>query len=362
MNHEAPHDHDHVLLRTEGHAAYITLNRPKALNALSHPMVLRIEQALTAWAEDPAVALVVIEGAGDRGLCAGGDIRAIYEDARTGGTASADFWRDEYRLNALIARYPKPYVALMDGIVMGGGVGVSAHGSVRIVTERSRIAMPETGIGFVPDVGGTYLLALAPGELGTHLALTGAPVGAADALLCGLADHFVPAAALPALSRELAVDPVPEVLRRHVQEPPPGTLAPARAEWIDHCYAAGTAEEIVARLLASGPAAAKDAADTLLSKSPTAVKVTLAALRGARRLGPLEQVLAQEYRVSCAALSSPDLVEGIRAQVIDKDRDPRWSPAALEGVTPADVDRFFAPLDANELGLVATTSPQEVVW
>ncbi|MFD7082320.1 enoyl-CoA hydratase/isomerase family protein [Streptomyces sp. NPDC059918] len=365
MTNEAPHDHDHdhhVLLRTEGRAAYITLNRPKALNALSHPMVLRIEQALTAWAEDPGIEVVVIDGAGGRGLCAGGDIRAIYEDARTGGTASADFWRDEYRLNAFIARYTKPYVALMDGIVMGGGVGVSAHGSVRIVTERSKIAMPETGIGFVPDVGGTYLLALAPGELGTHLALTGAPVGAADALLCGLADHFVPARALPALSRELAVDPVHEVLERHVQEPPAGTLVPARDEWIDHCYAADTAEEIVARLLASGPPAAKDAADTLLSKSPTAVKVTLAALRGARRPGPLERVLEQEYRVSCAALSSPDLVEGIRAQVIDKDRDPRWSPAALEDVTPADVDRFFAPLDANELGLVATASPQEVVW
>ncbi|MGW2043284.1 enoyl-CoA hydratase/isomerase family protein, partial [Streptomyces virginiae] len=151
MNHDTRTgpDPDHVLLRTEGHAAYITLNRPEALNALSHPMVLRIEEALTTWADDPAVALVVIDGAGERALCAGGDIRAIHADARTGGSASADFWRDEYRLNALIARYPKPYVALMDGIVMGGGVGVSAHGSVRIVTERSRVAMPETGIGFV---------------------------------------------------------------------------------------------------------------------------------------------------------------------------------------------------------------------
>ncbi|GLV86980.1 3-hydroxyisobutyryl-CoA hydrolase [Streptomyces lavendulae subsp. lavendulae] len=361
MSNEAPEDHDHVLLRTEGHAAYITLNRPKALNALSHPMVLRIEQALTAWAEDPAVALVVIEGAGDRGLCAGGDIRAIHEDARTGGTASADFWRDEYRLNALIARYPKPYVALMDGIVMGGGVGVSAHGSVRLVTERSRVAMPETGIGFVPDVGGTYLLALAPGELGTHLALTGVPVGAADALLCGLADHFVPSASLPALVRDLAADPVRTVLERYVEQPPAGTLGPAR-EWIDPCYAAATAEEVLARLSASGVPAAKAAADTLAAKSPTAVKVTLAALRRARRLGPLERVLEQEYRVSCAALSSPDLVEGIRAQVIDKDRAPHWSPAALEDVTPADVDRYFAPLDADGLRLAASPSYREVVW
>ncbi|WP_326586386.1 enoyl-CoA hydratase/isomerase family protein [Streptomyces sp. NBC_01294] len=358
----APHeDRDHVLLRTEGHAAYLTLNRPKALNALSHAMVLRIDEALTAWQHDPAVETVVIEGAGERGLCAGGDIRSIHEDARTGGSASADFWRDEYRLNARIARYPKPYVALMDGIVMGGGVGVSAHGSVRIVTERSRVAMPETGIGFVPDVGGTYLLGLAPGELGTHLALTGTPVGAADALLCGLADHFVPAAELPALAADLARTSVHEGLGARVQTPPPGDLAAARA-WIDACYAADTVEEIVRRLLATGVPGAKEAAAALAAKSPTALKVTLAALRRARDLGPLERVLEQEYRVSCAALASPDLVEGIRAQVIDKDRTPHWTPPTLAEVGTADVERFFAPLGARELRLAATDSTQEVPW
>ncbi|MER7761087.1 enoyl-CoA hydratase/isomerase family protein [Streptomyces sp. NPDC097619] len=354
-------DEEHVLLRTEGRAAYLTLDRPRALNALTHPMVLRLERALRAWAEDPAVEVVVLSGAGERGLCAGGDIRAIHADARAGGTASAAFWRDEYRLNALIARYPKPYVALMDGIVMGGGVGVSAHGSVRVVTERSRVAMPETGIGFVPDVGGTYLLALAPGELGTHLALTGAPVGAADALLCGLADHFVPSADLPALAAELAEYPVRSVLERYVRQPPPGELAAARP-WIDHGYAGDDAEEIVDRLLSAGEPAAKAAADTLLGKSPTAVKVTLEALRRARRLGPLERVLEQEYRVSCAALASPDLVEGIRAQVIDKDRAPRWSPARLAEVDAADVDRWFAPRGADELRLDAPSPTQEVVW
>ncbi|MFD7093595.1 enoyl-CoA hydratase/isomerase family protein [Streptomyces xanthophaeus] len=358
MNHE---ESDHVLLHTDGHAAYVTLDRPEALNALTRPMVLRIAGALDAWEHDPAVATVVIGGAGERGLCAGGDIRAIHADARSGGSASAEFWRDEYRLNARIARYPKPYVALMDGIVMGGGVGISAHGTVRIVTERSRVAMPETGIGFVPDVGGTYLLALAPGELGTHLALTGTAVGAADALLCGLADHFVPSAALPALTRELATRSVHEVLERHVAAPPPGELAAAR-EWIDHCYAADTAEEVLRRLRATGVPAAQDAAATLLTKSPTAVKVTLAALRRARRLGPLERVLEQEYRVSRAALSSPDLVEGIRAQVVDKDRDPRWSPATLEEVGAADVDRFFAPLGEHELRLAGSASSPEVAW
>ncbi|MFC8700870.1 enoyl-CoA hydratase/isomerase family protein [Streptomyces anulatus] len=353
---------EEVLVRTEGRAGRLVLNRPEALNALSHRMVLRIEEALSAWRDDPAVETVVISGAGERGLCAGGDIRAIYEDARGGGTESADFWRDEYRLNALIARYPKPYVALMDGIVMGGGVGVSAHGTVRIVTERSRIAMPETGIGFVPDVGGTYLLSLAPGELGTHLALTGAPVGAADALLCGLADHFVPSERLDALLADLARTSVHDALAEHVGQAPPGELA-AHREWIDHCYAAGTVEEIVDRLVGSGVPAAKEAAATLTTKSPTAIKVTLTSLRRARQLGPLERVLEQEYRVSCAALTSPDLVEGIRAQVIDKDRDPRWSPARLAGVADADVARYFTPLGADrELRLTSPDPLQEVPW
>lgn len=346
-----PHAGEPVLFRTAGRAAHIVLNRPKALNALNHEMVRRIDAELTAWEHDPAVETVVLTGAGERGLCAGGDIRAVHDDARDGdGTASAAFWRDEYHLNARIAHYPKPYVALMDGIVMGGGVGLSAHGSVRIVTERSRVAMPETGIGFVPDVGGTYLLGLAPGELGTHLALTGAQIGAADALLCGLADHYVPSAALPDLVDDLAALPVHDALARHVQPSPQGELA-ERREWIDACYDADTVEDILDRLFDHGDQAAKEAAETLLARSPTALKVTLAAVRRARRLGSLERVLDQEYRVSCAALSSPDLVEGIRAQVIDKDRSPRWSPATLAEVTDADVDRFFAPLGDREPGL-----------
>jgi enoyl-CoA hydratase len=351
-----------VLFRTMGRAAHIVLNRPKSLNALTHDMVRRIGEALTAWERDSDVETVVITGEGERGLCAGGDIRSIHDDARDGdGTASAAFWRDEYHLNARIARYPKPYVAVMDGIVMGGGVGVSAHGSVRIVTERSSIAMPETGIGFVPDVGGTYLLALAPGELGTHLALTGGRIGAADALLCGLADHYVPSDAVRPFVDDLADMPVREAVDRYARPSPEGELA-GRREWIDSCYAADTVEEIVQRLLAHGDAAAKETAETLLAKSPTALKVTLTALRRASRLGPLERVLEQEYRVSCAALSAPDLVEGIRAQVIDKDRDPCWSPRTLGEVTGADVERFFAPLGERELGLAGSGTTEEAAW
>ncbi|MGP3689514.1 enoyl-CoA hydratase/isomerase family protein [Streptomyces sp. IBSNAI002] len=341
---------DTVLLAVEGRTGVITLNRPKALNALTHAMVGRMARALAAWERDPAVHQVLVRGAGERGLCAGGDIRAIHDDAKAKTTASAEFWRDEYRLNARIARYPKPYVALMDGIVMGGGVGISAHGGVRVVTERSRVAMPETGIGFVPDVGGTWLLGRAPGRLGTHLALTGAAVGAADALLCGLADHFVPAARLPELTAALAGAPVHEVLPRYTAAPPPGELA-GRRPWIDHCYAADTVEETVERLLADGDPAAKEAAETVLAKSPTALKTTLAAVRRAAALGSLEEALVQEFRVSCNALAWPDLVEGIRAQVVDKDRRPRWSPPALADVTGADVERLFAPLAGGDLVL-----------
>ncbi|MGV2921277.1 enoyl-CoA hydratase/isomerase family protein [Streptomyces alfalfae] len=338
---DAPSDDAPVLLRREGRAAYAVLNRPRAINALNHAMVGLLSRALTDWEGDPSVETVVLTGAGERGLCAGGDIRSIHDDVTAGRPAApAAFWYDEYRLNARIARFPKPYVAVMDGIVMGGGVGVSAHGGVRVVTERSRIAMPETGIGFVPDVGGTYLLTRTPGELGTHLALTGSPVTAGDALLCGLADHYVPSERLPELTAALAELPAADAVRRYEAAAPEAELAEHR-EWIDHCYAAGAVEEIVDRLHASGDRHAEEAAETLLAKSPTALKVTLAALRRARELPDLEAVLAQEYHVSCALLDAPDLPEGIRAQVVDKDRRPRWSPAELARVTEADVARCF---------------------
>ncbi|MFF7244776.1 enoyl-CoA hydratase/isomerase family protein [Embleya sp. NPDC008237] len=350
-------EQDPVQTHRQAAMGRIVLNRPRALNALTHDMVRRIDAALTAWEHDDGVRLVVITGAGERGLCAGGDIRAIHADAVAGGTASLDFWRDEYRLNARIARYPKTYIAVMDGIVMGGGVGISAHGALRIVTERSTVAMPETGIGFVPDVGGTHLLARAPGESGTHLALTGSSIGAGDAIACGLADHFVPSHRLDAVIEALATREPAEVVARFTEPAPAGELAERRA-WIDSCYACDTVEEILERLQGSGEPAAKQAAEQIRAKSPTALKVTLASLRRARELGSLEAVLEQEYRVSSAALSAPDLAEGIRAQVIDKDRAPRWSPATLEAVGAEDVARFFrAPAEgASSLELASATS------
>ncbi|MDT3440134.1 MULTISPECIES: enoyl-CoA hydratase/isomerase family protein [unclassified Pseudofrankia] len=342
---------DEVIRRVEGPVGWLTLNRPKAINALTHTMVLAMTEALDDWAADDSITCVVVDGAGERGLCAGGDVRAFYHDARSGGTGSVDFWADEYRLNSFIARYPKPYVALMDGLVMGGGVGISAHGSVRVVTERSRIAMPETGIGFVPDVGGTWLLSRMPGQTGTHAALTAGTLSAADAITAGLADQLVPTEQLPELVDRLVAGTAPADAVALLAVPAgEGRLAAARG-WIDSCYAAGTVEEILQRLRAHGDPSAAVAADEIAAKSPTALTVTLAALRRAVGLADLDTALVQEFRVSVACLRHHDLAEGIRAQIIDKDRFPRWSPSALADVDDALVAEFFAAPSGGDLDL-----------
>ncbi|MEV1133274.1 enoyl-CoA hydratase/isomerase family protein [Rhodococcus coprophilus] len=341
-----------VLIEAKNGLGHITLNRPKAINALNHDMVRVMAEALTEWVADDSVRAVVVRGAGERGLCAGGDIVSIYHDARDGGTGSQEFWRDEYILNAAIGRYPKPYVAIMDGIVMGGGVGISAHGNVRIVTERSSIAMPETGIGFIPDVGGTYLLSRTPGEIGTHIALTTGRMKAGDAIALGFADHFVPSDALDKFVAALETGSVDDALAEYSRPAPESTLL-AQRDWIDAAYSADTVEEIVERLRNSDVDEARSTAEQILTKSPVALKVTLRSLRHARTLGSLEEVLNEEFRVSSASLKSHDLVEGIRAQVVDKDRNPQWSPATLTDVTDADIDAYFQPLGELELGLAA---------
>ncbi len=339
-----------VLLHRDGHAAHVVLNRPRAINALTHEMVGVIAAALEEWREDDAVRTVVLTGAGERGLCAGGDIVALWRDAKEGGTEAAAFWADEYRLNALIASYPKAYVAIMDGIVLGGGIGLSAHAPERVVTERSRIGMPETGIGFLPDVGGTYLLSHAPGETGTHLGLTAGSVGAGDAIAIGLADHYVPSERLPALLAALATQDADEALAAFEQPAPASPLAAARS-WLDTAYAGDDATAIVARLRALGDEEATRAAEAIEAKSPTSVRVTLRALREAAGMDRLEPALDLEYRLALRFHASHDFVEGVRAQVVDKDRNPRWSPARLAEVSEADVAAYFAPAGDRELGL-----------
>ncbi|MBJ7479795.1 enoyl-CoA hydratase/isomerase family protein [Rhodococcus erythropolis] len=344
-----------VLIEKRDGLGLITLNRPKAINALNHSMVKAMAKALEEWKSDDDVKAVVLTGAGERGLCAGGDIVSIYHDAKDGKTGSLDFWREEYILNSEIANYPKPYVAIMDGIVMGGGVGVSAHGDIRIVTERSMIGMPETGIGFIPDVGGTYLLSRAPGELGTHIALTTARLSAGDAIAAGFADHFIPSENIETFIAALASSSVADAVAQYA-EPAPVSELLAQQSWIDAAYSADDVSTIVERLRASGIPEAEKAAEQILGKSPIALSVTLRSLRHAKEAAGLEEVLNEEFRVSTAALASHDLVEGIRAQVVEKDRNPKWSPATLDEVTAESVDAYFAPLGDNELGL--TPQPQ----
>jgi enoyl-CoA hydratase len=335
---------DEVLTEVEGNVGLITLNRPKAINSLNQQMVDALSTILTGWAEDDAVRAVVLSGAGERGLCAGGDVVSIYHSARKDGVEARRFWRDEYLLNAQISDFAKPYVALMDGIVMGGGVGVSAHANTRVVTDTSKIAMPEVGIGFIPDVGGVHLLSRAPGGLGLHAALTGAPFSGADAIAMGFADHYIPHEDVEAFRRAVVTDGVEAALAEYAVEPPPSELA-AQRDWIDECFSGDTVADIVAALRAHGAGPADDAADLIATRSPIALSVTLEAVRRAAKLETVKDVLVQDYRVSSASLRSHDLVEGIRAQLIDKDRNPKWSPAQLSAVTAADVEAYFAPVD-----------------
>ncbi|PPQ36523.1 enoyl-CoA hydratase [Rhodoblastus acidophilus] len=338
-------DEAEILLARHGRLGLITLNRPKAINALTLNMVRIMTRALTDWAADDHVGAVLIRGAGERGLCAGGDIVAIYNAAKSGDPAPVAFWREEYALNLMIADYSKPIVAVMHGVVMGGGVGISAHAAHRVVTEGSSVAMPEVGIGFIPDVGGTYLLSRAPGELGTHLALTAGRAGPADCLLLGLADLFIPQDRLSRLPDDLrdcgSHDQARAVLAALSAPAGPAPLADARG-WIDAAYAADSVEAIAARLDGLPDLSAQAALELLRRHSPISLKVTLRALRKARALGALAPCLAMELKAATACLGGHDFPEGIRAAVIDKDRAPKWAPARLEDVGEDQVARYFA--------------------
>ncbi len=323
----------------DGRVGRILLNRPKALNALTLPMIRTCTRVLHAWAEDPHVHAVVIAGAGDRAFCAGGDIRAL-RDARIGGdTAFVDsFFSEEYALNLQIATYPKPYVALIDGVCMGGGIGLSVHAPYRVATEHAAFAMPETAIGLFPDIGATFMLPRLPGELGAYLGMTGTRVGGADAVHAGLATHFTPRARLADLSAALARDGV-AALAAYDETLPPFSLAPHR-DAIDRCFGAETPGEIVARLEAEDADWARAALKALRAASPSALHWTLRALRRGRDL-TLKQALDAEFALTRITTAHPDFAEGVRAMVIDKDRAPKWQPARIEDVDPAAINALF---------------------
>jgi enoyl-CoA hydratase len=316
-------------------------------------MAVTMTALLQAWADDPAVGAVLLDGAGGRAFAAGGDIRALYDAAKSGDKKLPEkFWATEYKLNVLVARYPKPVIALMDGVVMGGGVGLSAHASHRIVTEHSSVAMPEVAIGYFPDVGASFLLARAPGFVGTYLALTGARTAAADAIYGGLADLHIPSARLSELPAALADcrghHDAKARLDKFSSPPAAGRLAAARA-WIDRCFGADSVEEISERLAQSDEEEARAALQTMGKMSPTSLKITLRNIRSALSFERVEQSFAQDYRISLACVAGHDFIEGIRAAIVDKDRNPAWRPDTLEGVTPDIVERHFRPLGALEL-------------
>src|SRR6202050_4258186 len=331
-----------LIARREGSVGVIRLNRPKAINAMTLEMSLAIDAALDRFEVDPAVALVFLECAGERVLCAGGDLGKV-------------FWRQEYVMNARIAKFPKPYVAFMDGLVMGGGVGLSAHGRHRVVTERTRLAMPEVGLGFFPDVGGTWLLSRSPGELGVYFGLTGQTMNGPDAIHARFADVVVPSGKLPALREVLTnvrIGAASEEIKALIDGFATGeTAGPVSASQpsIDVWFAHDRMEDIVAALQRDGSKLAQATLKTLNEKSPRGMVVALKLLRLARASSSLEQCLVREYRAALEVFASDDFREGVRAAVIDKDRNPRWSPSRLEDVTPEMVAPYFAGIGADEL-------------
>ncbi|MGA8400692.1 MAG: enoyl-CoA hydratase/isomerase family protein [Stellaceae bacterium] len=354
-------DTDDIIFDRSGGVGTVLLNRPQALNAFTLGMYRQFDPALRAWARDPAIHAVLIEGAGDRAFCAGGDVRAVYE---AGKGISGDneftsvFFAEEYRLLHFLHRFPKPYVAILDGITMGGGAGVSVNGAYRVATEKTMFAMPETGIGLFPDVGATRFLNLCPGHIGRYLGLTGARLGAADALYCGLATHFVPRERVPTLKEALALvaweagcerAQVEPLLNQFAADPGPPPIA-ARRTIIDRCFADDTMEAIFDALATETEdrAWAEETRATLLTKSPTSLRITLRQLVVGQGMD-LEDALRLEYRMTQHVMAAHDFYEGIRAVLIDKDQKPRWRPATLAEVDEATTESYFASLGSGEL-------------
>lgn len=344
-----------MLFDVSGSIGVIRLNRPQALNALNLKMIRAIAGRLTAWATDSSVAAVLIRGGGNLAFCVGGDIRSLHDARAVNPSLFADFFRDEYTLNAQIKGFPKPYVALLDGVTMGGGVGLSVHGSHRVATDRFVFAMPETSIGMFPDVGGGYFLPRLPGQLGMYLALTGTRLRAADCLYAGIATHYVPHERLSHLTDEiLSLDPTEDataaiefILTTYHVDPGPAPLAKRRA-LIDQCFAFDTVEAIFAALEREDDPFAQETLDDLRRKSPTALKVTVRQIRQGGQLD-FAGVMAMEYRLAQRIMAGHDFYEGVRALLVDKDQKPQWRPKRIEDVSESDIEAHFAPLGAADL-------------
>lgn len=343
----------HIEFSVRNGVGVILLNRPQALNALTHDMCVPLEQHLRSWKADPAVKAVIIKGAGEKAFCAGGDIRKLADRSADGEKYRKSFWYDEYRCNTVIGEFGKPFIALIDGIFMGGGVGLSVHGSHRIISEFATFAMPETGIGLFPDVGGTYFLPRCPGELGMYLGLTGARLKGADILTAGVATHFVPRERMADLEQAL-VDAAPAdhaqvdaVVNRFTADPGPSQLATMKPQ-IDRLFSGASVAEIMAALEADTDGFGVEQARIIRTKSPTSAKLTFAQLRRGRTLS-LRDCMRLEWRICNHVAKGHDFYEGVRAVIIDKDHQPKWQPATLEEVADADIEAYFSPVPDGEL-------------
>ena len=338
-----------IITRIENGVGRITLNRPKAIHALNRAMCEAMIEALLAWRGDDAVRSVLIDHAGERGFCAGGDIRMIAESGAGDASEAKAFFRTEYQLNHLMFEYPKPITAIVDGIVMGGGVGISEPADVRIATERTTYAMPETGIGLFPDVGGGWFLPRLPGQTGVWLALTGARLKAADTTALGIHTHFVASEGVEGLKAELLAAPADPkaVADRLAGDAGPAPLE-AHREAIDRLFAFDTVEAIFAALEADGSDWALTQLATLKTKSPQSLKVSLRQIRTGVRLASFADNMAMEYALGGRVVRTHDFQEGVRAVIVDKDNAPQWSPADLSGVSETTLDALFAPLPADE--------------
>lgn len=339
---------DDLLFELGDGVAVVTLNRPKAMNALTLAMALELHARLDAWSRDDSVAAVVIRGAGERAFCAGGDIRALYDAHKTGGALTAEFFQAEYRLNRLIFHYPKPYIALVDGVAMGGGVGLSVHAGVRIASERTLFAMPETGIGLFPDVGASYFLPRCPGAVGLYLALTGSRLRAADCLYAGIADAFIASGRHDEYVAAIrAGEPIDVATKRLAEPAGPAPLAASR-DAIDRCFGHDSVEEIESALGREDGEWAQKTRAAMAGKSPTSQKIALRQLRDGAKLD-FDACMTMEYRLSQHIMAAHDFFEGVRALIIDKDNTPHWRPGTLAAVDDTMVSGYFEPLGAAEL-------------